>query len=108
MEIQEFAEQLQTFFLLFDGYFLHDPEAEELLLQTKESLEEKINRNESALVVIMALGGQYDSGIDRAKVKEVAALLELIKARKELQAATIRENRRDRDAEASLLALFGI
>lgn len=94
--------------MVFDGYFLYDPEAEKLLAKTKESLENKITHNESAMVVIMALGGRYDSEIDRAKVKEVAALLELIKARKELQAATVKENRRDRDAEASLRALFGI
>lgn len=108
MGIQEFAELLQTFFIVFDGYFLHDPEAEELLTRAKESLKEKIQRNESALPVIMALGGRYDSEIDRAKVKELEALLSLLGARKELQTATLKESRRDRDAEASLQALFGI
>ena len=108
MDIVEFAEQLSTFFLVFDGYFLHDPEAEELLHKTKESLSEKINHNESALTVILALGGRYDSDIDRAKVEELDALIALLKARKKLQTATVRSSQRDRDAEAAILALFGI
>lgn len=108
MDIQELAEHLRAFFLVFDGNFLYDPDIEKLLTQTKQSLEQKINRNEAALPIITAMGGRYDGEVDRAKVKEVTALLDLIKARKGLQNATERENRRDRDAEASLRALFGI
>lgn len=108
MDIQEFATRLETFFLLFDTYFLQDAYAEDLLTQTQKSLEEKIITNESALTVILALGGRYDSDVDRAKAEETAALLGLLRARKKLRSAVERENRRDKDAEASLLALFGI
>lgn len=107
-QINEFAEILKEFFIVFDGYFLHEENAEELLCEARESLKEKVLHNESALPVIIALGGNYDSGIDSAKVEEITALLGLIKARKHLRDVMIQSNaRKDRNTEL-LAQIFGI
>lgn len=106
-KIEEFAGSLTSFFALFDGLFLYDENIEKMLEETKKSLEEKILHNESLLPVIMAMGGNYDSDIDRAKVKEIEALQQLLKARKNLQKATEKEKTKKRDC-ANLMALFGL
>ena len=104
----EFSENLKAFFIVFDGYFLYDEEAEGILVEAHKSLKEKILRKESALPVIMAMGGNYNSDIDNAKVEELTALLGLLKARKNLREATIQENKRN-DTNAELLTrLFGV
>lgn len=108
MEIEEFAVRLRTFLELFDSFFLHDTEAEALLMQTKESLEDRILHNESALVIIAAMGGKYNGKIDRAKVRELAALLDLLRARKDLRTASLEENKRARNDEALRGELFGV
>ena len=107
-EIKEFSESLKTFFIMFDGLFLYTENAEELLTEARESLKEKILRNESALPVIMAMGGNYDSDIDNAKVEELNALLGLLKARQHLRQETIQKNKRN-DTNTELLSrMFGI
>ena len=108
MGVEELAIRLRTFFSLFDAYFLHDPDVEQLLVQTKESLEKKILHNEGALVVITALGGKYRGDIDRAKAEEVTALLDLLRVRKKLQKASLEENIRTRNDETLLKEMFGI
>ena len=85
-EIKDFSEAIISFFTVFDGLFLYNDKAEELLEEVKSSLEEKVLRNESCLPVIIAMGGNYDSNVDRAKIKEIEALQQLLKARKSLQA----------------------
>lgn len=105
--VKEFAESLSNFFLVFDGLFLHEEDAEQLLNDVKKSLEEKISRNETALTLILAMGGNYDSGVDRAKVEQIDALLDLVKSRKNLQKATEAEHRKN-SRNADLLALFGL
>lgn len=83
--------------------FLYEDEAEELLAEVKTSLKEKVSYNESVLPVIMAMGGSYDSDVDRAKIEEIEALQNLLKARKKLQKATEDANKR-RNTNAELLA----
>lgn len=105
--VNEFAESVSNFFIVFDGLFLHEEDAEQLLTDLKKHLKNKISRNETALPVIMAMGGNYDSDIDRAKVQEVDALLNMIKARKNLQKAEEAEHKK-KNNNAELLALFGL
>lgn len=105
-EIKETAETLASFFLVFDATFLLDEKTEKLLNNTKKALEKKIAHNEACLPVILAMGGNYDSGVDRAKVEEINALLELIKARKNLQKATEKEF--TKKTEAQVRAIFGL
>ena len=105
-EIKDFAKSITDFFLVFDGLFLFNEKAEELLEKTKTSLKEKVLHNESCLPVIMAMGGNYDSDIDHAKIKEIESLQQLLKARKNLQKATEREQTKKVN-NAEILALFG-
>ena len=105
--VKNFAESLQNFFLVFDGLFLYEEDAEQLLNDVKKSLEEKILHNESALPIITACGGDYDSEIDRAKVEEITALLNLLKARNNLRKATEKKAKK-KNNNAEILALFGL
>lgn len=75
-EIKDFAESITDFFLVFDGLFLFNEKAEELLEKTKTSL------------------------------KEIESLQQLLKARKNLQKATEREQTKKVN-NAEILALFG-
>lgn len=108
MEIKQFAQQLQGFFQIFDAFFLDEPEKKRLLARAKKTLEEKILRNESALPVIMALGGRYDSNIDKAKMEELGALVELIQAREALRTATVEWDCKERDDQETLRTMFDI
>ena len=105
--VKEISEKISSFFLVFDGLFMYEEDVEQLLNDLKEHLKNKISRNETALPIIMAMGGNYDSDIDRAKVQEVDALLNLIKARQGLQKATEAEQKK-KNNNADLLALFGL
>ena len=106
-EIKDFAASITNFFLVFDGLFLMNENAEELLQETKSSLEEKVLHNESCLPVIIAMGGSYDSDIDRAKIEEIEALQGLLEARKNLQKA-IEKDKTNKVNNANILALFGL
>ena len=106
-KIQEFAEQLACFFLVFDATFVHDEEAEELLKETQASLEEKISFNNSALPVIMAMGSTYQSDMDSAKTKEIDALIKLIAIRKRLRELAEEEHRKKRNRDV-LSNMFGM
>ena len=105
--IREFAETLAYFFLNFDATFMIEEDVEELLTTAKESLENKIRRNEGAMAVIMACGGSYDRRVDAAKVLEFDALLKLLYARKELKEATEEATER-RNTNTEALKLFGL
>jgi len=105
--IEELAENLKGFFGLFDIYFLHNPEGEDLLKQAKASLEEKVSRNESLMAVLTAIGENYDSAIDQAKIKELDALLQLLAARREIMRATMAAKDRDKN-RIYLRQVFGI
>lgn len=106
-KIRLFAESIKDFFLYFDLVFLTDADTEKLIEDTMNSLKEKVNRNEAALPLIIAMGGNYDSNIDRAKLEEAEALLDLIKARKKVQSATKEQSERKKD-NAELLRFFGV
>lgn len=53
----------------------------EILIESKEALKEKISRNESAMALIFALGGNYDSSEDEMKIETLDCLIKIIKAR---------------------------
>lgn len=79
----------------------------ELLEKAKEGLREKISRNKSALALIYALGGEYDSLEDEMKLKTLELLIELIKTRvefREKKAEQIKTARNRKEA----LKIFGM
>lgn len=106
-EVNDFAEDLKSFFIVFDGLFLSNAKAEDLLDETKKSLKQKINHAESLLPVIIATGANYDSGIDRAKVEQITALEGLIKARRNLQ-KEIEKEQQKKDRIVDVLKMFGL
>lgn len=53
----------------------------EILEESRSTLEKKIAHNQSAMALILALGGDYDSAEDEMKVETLNCLIGLIKAR---------------------------
>lgn len=106
-QVQEFAEMMRGFFIYFDLVFSDYKNAERLLKDTLRSLKDKVNRNETALPVIIAMGGSYNSEIDRAKMREIEALLHLIESRKELKIAETTKAQKNK-AKEEMLSLFGL
>ena len=107
-KVEYLAYKLQLFFQWFDTCFMGDKEVEELLEETKSSLIEKINRNNSGLIVIAALGGQYDDEEDKIKVQELEAMLNIVRARKELIRIAIDKVEKKEDNAKLLKDLFGV
>lgn len=107
-KVNKLAFDLKTFFYTFDMIFMENEEIEEMLEETKNSLKEKINRNNSGLIIITALGGQYDDNEDLAKVRELEAILSLIKTRKELKDIAIEKLERAENNTQLLKDLFGV
>lgn len=55
----------------------------EIMLESKQELEEKISYNQSAMALICALGGEYDSTEDEMKIKTLDCLIKLMQIRNE-------------------------
>lgn len=84
IKVQILADKLMALMPIIDGLMESmDSEDFELLEETREYIERKINYGNSAIPVIMALGGNYDDTEDRMKAKTLDSLIELIKVRKE-------------------------
>ena len=52
-----------------------------ILEESRQELERKINHNQSAMALIVALGGDYDSSEDEMKIETLNCLIGLIKTR---------------------------
>lgn len=102
------ADKLNCLLLLVDDFMnnLNEEDAE-LLKETKKALAEKINFNTSALPVILACGGEYDSTEDEMKLKTLDCLMDLIKARKEYKEKMI-EKQEEQNNRKEVLKMFGI
>lgn len=91
-KIQILADKITLLLPLIDGFMENMTDEDfELLEETKKHLQDKINYGNSASVVIMALGGNYDDTEDRMKIKTLNCLIELIKARKEYKEELIKK-----------------
>ena len=90
IKIQILADRLTTLLQLVDDFMesLND-EDYELIKETRNCLQDKINYGNSASVVIMALGGNYDDTEDRMKIKTLDCLIDLLKSRKEYKKALV-------------------
>lgn len=96
---------------LIDG-FMESMEDEdfELLEKAKESLQDKINYGNSASVLIMALGGNYDDTEDRMKMKTLDCLIQLIKTRREYREELLEKQKKqaNRQEAINLFKAMGI
>lgn len=79
----------------------------DLLEKAKEGLKNKISTNMSALPLIMACGGNYDSTEDEMKLKTLNLLIELIKTRIEFREKMNEQIKRNANLKEAL-KLFNI
>ena len=100
IKIQILADRLTPLLQLVDGFMesLTD-EDYELLKETKDCLQDKINYGNSASVVIMALGGNYDDTEDRMKIKTLDCLIDLLKSRKEYKKALVKQQEEQKNRQ---------
>ena len=102
-KIQILADRIMSILPLIDG-FMESMEDEdfELLEKAKESLQDKINYGNSASVVIMALGGNYDDTEDRMKIKTLDCLIDLLKSRKEYKEALLKQQEEQKNRQEAI------
>lgn len=100
IKIQILADRLTPLLQLVDGFMesLTD-EDYELLKETKDCLQDKINYGNSASVVIMALGGNYDDTEDRMKIKTLDCLIDLLKSRKKYKKALVKQQEEQKNRQ---------
>ena len=73
-----------------------------ILIESKEALEEKISRNESAMALIFALGGNYDSSEDEMKIETLDCLIKIIKARNKYKNKILEEKEKMKKRQEAL------
>lgn len=110
-KIQMLADQIQSFLLIVDS-LAEDLKQEDidLLKETKSTLKNHINMQESAVTLTMAFGFTPDTTEEKFKVKTLNALIELINVRKEYKTALIEnaeEQRKIAQNRAELMNIFG-
>ena len=103
IKIQILADRLTPLLQLVDGFIesLND-EDYELIKETRNCLQDKINYGNSASVLIMALGGNYDDTEDRMKVKTLDCLIELIKTRKEYREELLEKQEEQKNKQEAI------
>ena len=103
IKIQILADRLTPLLQLVDGFMesLTD-EDYELLKETKDCLQDKINYGNSASVVIMALGGNYNDTEDRMKIKTLDCLIDLLKSRKEYKKALVKQQEEQKNRQEAI------
>ena len=103
IKIQILADRLTPLLQLVDGFIesLTD-EDYELLKETKDCLQDKINYGNSASVVIMALGGNYNDTEDRMKIKTLDCLIDLLKSRKEYKKALVKQQEEQKNRKEAI------
>ena len=76
-----------------------------ILVECKDALKEKILRNESAMALIFALGGNYDSLEDEMKIETLDCLIRIIKARNKYKNKVLEEKEEMRKRQETLRRL---
>ena len=77
----------------------------EILIESKEALKEKISRNESAMALIFALGGNYDSSEDEMKIETLDCLIRIIKARNKYKEKVLEQREQIKKKQEALKML---
>lgn len=100
IKIQILADRLTPLLQLVDSFMesLTD-EDYELLKETRDCLQDKINYGNSASVVIIASGGNYDDTEDRMKIKTLDCLIDLLKSRKEYKEALLKQQEKQKNRQ---------
>lgn len=103
IKIQILADRLTPLLQLVDDFMesLTD-EDYELLKETRDCLQAKINYGNSASVVIMALGGNYNDTEDRMKIKTLDCLIDLLKSRKEYKESLLKQQEEQKSRQEAI------
>lgn len=103
IKIQILADRLTSLLQLVDGFMesLND-EDYELIKETRNCLQDKINYGNSASVLIMALGGNYNDTEDRMKVKTLNCLIDLLKTRKEYREEILKQREKQKNKQEAI------
>lgn len=105
---QILADKLNSILPLIDSFMDSLNEEEfELLEESRQALKERINKNTSAMPLILACGGNYDDTEDRMKIKTLDCLIDLIKVRKEYKEEKIKAQEKQQNIQ-EVLNLFGM
>ena len=70
--------------------------------EIRNCLQDKINYGNSACVVIMALGGNYDDTEDRMKIKTLDCLIDLLKSRKEYKETLLKQQEEQKNRQEAI------
>lgn len=79
----------------------------EIMLESKQALEDKISYNQSAMALILALGGDYDSSEDEMKIETLNCLIKIIKVRNEYKEKVIKK-KEDLIKRKEILNMIGL
>jgi len=79
----------------------------EIMLESKQALEDKISYNQSAMALICALGGDYDSSEDEMKIETLNCLIKIIKVRNEYKEKAIKK-KEDLIKRKEILNMMGL
>ena len=103
IKIQILADRLTPLLQLVDDFMesLND-EDYELIKEARNCLQDKINYGNSASVVIMALGGNYDDTEDRMKIRTLDCLIDLLKSRKEYKKALVKQQEKQKNRQEAI------
>ena len=108
IKAQILADKLNSILPLIDGFMNNLSEEEfELLEESRQALEERINTNNSAMPLIMACGGNYDDTEDRMKIKTLDCLIDIVKTRKEFKEEAIKAQKKQENMR-EVLNIFGM
>ena len=100
---QILADKLMSLLQLVDSFIesLTD-EDYELLKETRDCLQDKINYGNSASVVIIASGGNYDDTEDRMKIKTLDCLIDLLNSRKEYKERLLKQQEEQKNRQEAV------
>lgn len=103
IKIQILADKLISLLPLVDGFMesLTD-EDYELLEEARNCLQDKISYGNSASVLIIALGGNYDDTEDRMKIETLDCLINLLKSRKEYREEMLKKQEEQKNRQEAI------
>lgn len=103
IKIQILADKLMPLLQLIDSFMENlTDEDYELLKETRDCLREKINCGNSASVVIMALGGNYNDTEDKMKIKTLDCLIDLLKSRKKYKEVLLKQQEEQKNKQKAI------
>lgn len=74
----------------------------DILIECKETLQEKIAHNESAMALILALGGNYNSAEDEMKIETLDCLIRMMRARNKYKEKVIEQQKQIKTRQEAL------